>query len=351
MTKRAVGNRFDQQAVEEGSGTAVALRLLRLLRMIPRAPRRITSGELTRQLNTDSIPVHKRTVERQLAALLGAEFGVERDSSTKPHNWYRPKDAQGLTISDMTPAEALALYLGKTYLTELLPPAVRNQIEPFVTMAEKTLRHHPDTKRTGWSKKVAMVPATQPLLPPKHNPDVEGVVYQALLDGKQLDIEYASPYHPVKALGEHTIHPLGLVQRGPVTYLVASYFNYKEPRILALHRIRKATAALADAVPPPGFLLGSFVLQGEFGFDGSKEPVRLKLALTKDVAAFLGETPLASDQTINTEGERLILNATVRSDVQLERWLRAMGQGIEVLAPAALRRSIAMSLKAAAAQY
>lgn len=351
MTKRAAGSRFDQQAVEEGSGTAVALRLLRLLRMIPRAPRRITSGELTRQLNTDSVPVHKRTVERQLAALLGAEFGVERDSSTKPHNWYRPRDAQGLTISDMTPAEALALYLGRTYLTELLPPAMRNQIQPFVAMAEKTLRHHPDTKRTGWSKKVAMVPATQPLLPPKHNPDVENVVYQALLDGKQLDIEYASPYHPEKTRKEDTIHPLGLVQRGPVTYLVASYFNYNQPRILALHRIRKAVAALADAVSPPGFSLNAFVEQGEFGFDGSKEPVQLKLVISKDVAAFLGETPLAADQEIKAKGEHCILTATVRSDVQLERWLRGLGEGVELLAPAELRRSIAKSLKAAAAQY
>ena len=351
MAKREIGSKFDQQAVEEGSGTAVALRLLRLLRLIPRAPRRVTSGELTAQLNAGNAPVNKRTVERQLVALLGAEFGVERDSSTKPHNWYRPRDAQGLTISEMSPAEALALYLSKTYLTELLPPAMRNQIQPFVVMAEKTLRHHPDTKRTGWSKKVAMVPATQPLLPPKHNPEVEGVVYQALLDGKQLDIEYASPYHPEKALKEDTIHPLGLVQRGPVTYLVVSYYDYNQPRILALHRVRKATAALADAVPPPGFALNAFVERGEFGFDGNKEPVKLKLAISKDVAAFLGETPLAADQEIKAKGEDCILTATVRSDLQLERWLRALGEGVEVLAPAALRKSMAKSLKAAAAQY
>ncbi len=341
----------NENSDKAGSGTAVALRLIRLLRHIPREPRKITCTELIKVLEADGISIERRTVERQLAALKGPEFGLGCDDHSKPQGWFRLAGAQALSIADMSPAEALALYLGNTYLSELLPPAMRNQIQPFLDTAEHTLRFHKDTRKTAWKKKVAMVPTTQPLLPPPHNPEVEGVVYQALLDGKQLDIEYVSAYRTDKVPSEHTIHPLGLVQRGPVTYLVVRYYDYADIKILALHRIRKATASVADAVVPEGFSLAEYVEHGEFGFDGTNELIPLKLELRDDVAAFLAETPLSADQEIIRTKEKTVLMATVRSNIQLERWLLSLGAGVKVIGPAPLRKSVVQRIRAAAELY
>ena len=329
------------------SSTA-ALRMIRMLRLIPREPNKITARQLCERLASESFVIDKRSVERDLRALKEAE-GLGCDDRGEPYGWYWARGQKTLQAADMTPAEALALVLGKKYLSDLLPPALHEQVSPFIAAAEDTLRRNAQSRRSGWRSKVAIVPATQPLLGPKRDAEVEAVIYQALLDGKQLEVRYAGA--DTKDAKDRGIHPLGLVQRGPVTYLVVRYDGYDNVRILAMHRIKAARRLLQDALPPVEFTLDGYVHEGAFGFWGTNAQIRLSMTASEGVATILEETPLSNDQVVDRTGPLPVVTATVHDNAVLERWLLSLGAGVRVCAPASLRNRIVKGLSAAAAAY
>jgi len=345
-------NQVSAKPVKSSSAASAALRMITMLRLIPREPNKITALQLCERLASEGFVINKRSVERDLNTLdmslnlcrepNGPQKGVARA-------WAWAKDAQTLAIADMSAAEALALVLGRKYLSELLPPAMLEQISPFVAAAEDTLKRDPLSRRAAWRHKVAMVSANQPLLPPRRNAEVEAIVYAALLEEKRIEICYrSSAATPPK---EDRIDPLGLVQRGPVTYLVARYERYDNVRILAMHRVLSARRLLDNVVAPAGFSLAGYMASGAFGFDGSQAQIRLSLAVHPVIARFLEETPLSADQTVSGEAERPVVSASVRDNAVLEQWLLSLGSGAEVLAPPDLRARVAKALKEAAARY
>jgi predicted DNA-binding transcriptional regulator YafY len=330
---------------ERGAPALATLRMIRMLRLVPRQPGKTTAGRLLEQLAAQEYPISRRSVERDLQTLRDAGL-LESDEAPQNRGWFVPRDGQALHVADMTAAEALALHMGGKYLSGILPPAVQDEINPFLAAAERVLKNEWGSRRAAWRNKVAIAPADQPLLPPDRNRAVEAVVYRALLEGRQLDVRYGK-----KDTKERCVHPLGLVQRGPVTYLVVRYEGFADVRILALHRIRSAAACLGEALPPPGFTLEGYLAQGGFGFHGSNEKIRLTLKIGPALQRVLEETPLAEDQRIDVGPTETIVSATVLENAVLKRWLLSWGSEVQVLAPDALRASVMEALRQAAAGY
>ena len=307
-----------------------------MLRLIPRAPAKITARDLHSGLLLHGYDISKRTIERDLIDL-SAIFPLIADERERPFGWSWKQDAPTLDIPRLTPEEALALKLLEQYLKGLLPLSVVDHLRPHFDAASQVLEDERTANKTSaWLKKIAVVQPTQPLLPPKQDPTIQRAVYDALLREKQMQIRYQRPPYepeakPVKQReGDYRIHPLGLVQRGAVTYVVVTIDDYKNPRILALHRI-KAAEVLDDAINlPAGFSLHRYIDDGEFGFWGSGEKIRLVLRMDKNAAAHLHETPLSSDQTIEPAGSRhVVVSATVHDNAQLEWWIRGFGNQIQ----------------------
>ena len=146
------------------------------------------------------------------------------------------------------------------------------------------------------------------------------------------------------------LHPLGLVQRGPVAYLVARALDYLDVWIYAVHRIKEATRTSEPVARPEGFSLDGYVKEGRLQF-GNGDTLRLVVLVSSEVAAYLAETPLAEDQHLTTKGERTKLTATVLDSWQLSWWILSHGPEIEVLKPVRLRKQIAASLREAASLY
>lgn len=328
-----------------GAAAGATLRMIRMLRLVPRHPNKKTARQIGAELASEGFAVAKRSVERDLRTMQEAQW-VDCDGAIQNIGWFVPRGVKTLQVADMTPAEALALYMGKKYLSALLPPAVLEEVGPFIAAAEETLKRDWSSQRSAWRHKVAIVPADQPLLPPRRNRQVEAVVYQALLDGRQLDVRYGS-----KDAKEQCIHPLALVQRGPVTYLVVRYAGYDNLRILAVHRIRSATACLGQAVPPAGFTLAAYLREGGFGFHGSNQEIALSLAVNDALKRILEETPLSKDQRIESRPGSTVVTAGVRDNAVLERWLLSLGAEAQVLEPKGLRQRVGQALAAAAAAY
>jgi predicted DNA-binding transcriptional regulator YafY len=320
-----------------------------MLRLIPRYPQKITARDLQRRLAVENFEINKRTIERDLQTLSGV-FPLTLDDRDKPYGWSWQKDAPSFDLPGLSATEALSLKLIERHLQSLLPRSIVDQLAPHFRTAEQKLnglvgRH----QFASWPNKIRVVPPTQPLRPPSTPATVQQTIYDALLQERQISAGYRKrgDKRPV----QYTLHPLGIVQRGPVTYLVATVFDYPDPRLFALHRFQKAEMLDEPANVPKNFDLDAYIASGAFGFsDGGT--IRLEAIFTDAAAEHLYETPLSSDQTLKPLGDGCTrLAATVADTAQLRWWLLGFGAGVEVKKPVALRRKMAAAAKAMAARY
>lgn len=328
-------------------------RLLQTLQLIP-AKGKISTSMLQERLGNLGHKVSARTVQRDLESLT-IPFGLECDTRNKPYGWYWANENKRITVPGMDASQALSLRLLQIYLIDLLPESTVQELRPYFEEASNKLsQHYGDTAVQRWLDKVAIVPATQPLLPPLVKRAVHDTVTQGLLSERQLDIRYTSPGG--KQAKSATVHPLGLVQHGVVQYLVATFFQYDDPRMLPLHRIQSATTLLdAPSTTPRGFTLKGYIEQGAFGFgpqSGNAKPIRLVAVFGSQSGAHLLESPLSMDQTVQELADgRLRFTATVPHTERLIWWLLSFGPFVKVEKPLSLRREVASRLRDGAAQY
>ena len=126
--------------------------------------------------------------------------------------------------------------------------------------------------------------------------------------------------------------------------------SFEDTRLLALHRIQEAEILNESAIKPEGFNIDAEISSGRLGY-GEGNSLKLVAKFTLEAGDHLYETPLSLDQTIVKEGDVLMVTATVADTPQLIWWLLGFGDGVEVLAPIALRSEIAETLSKAAKKY
>ena len=300
-----------------------------LLRHIPRAPARMAAGELCRRLAAEGFEVTERTVQRDLQTL-SRSFPIASDERAKPFGWSWARGAPALSLPGLTPAEALAFRLVRQFIEPLLPASVVRGLAEHFAMADKTLRAATGVART-WPAKVRIVHPTQLLRTPVISEKVYADVTEALLRGRQLKASYGKG----EKAKEYDLHPLALVQRGPVTYLVARAYAYEDARLYVLHRFR-ATEVL-DRQANSAFDVDAYLESGGLGF-GKGDRIRLEALFERSAADYLRESPLSEDQAFaDAPDGKVRMTATVRDTKQLRWWLLGFGAGVEVLKPVALR--------------
>lgn len=312
---------------------------LELLKRIPRHGK-VSAPELKRQLDEAGLVRELRTIQRQLEEL-SQHFEIDRDDRAKPYG-YRWKDqARGLSLPMLSEQESLLLALAEQHLRNLLPASVLKSMEGFFTQARSKLSSvkptGPDqtlvrSKERDWLRKVRVVSATQPLLPPTIKPGVFEAVSNALYANQWLDVDYKNAQGSRK---QARVMPLGLAHQGARLYLVARFDGFANERSLALHRMLSATASTLTFDPPKDFDLQKFDDEGRFGFGNGKH-ITLKFGITKNAGLQLLESPLSKDQTVTELEQHYEVTATVVESDLLRRWLRGFGKTATVLAPKGL---------------
>ena len=306
-----------------------------VLRLLPTKPPGITSRELVEKLEREGSTVTKRTVERDLAEL-STIFGIACNDKGMPYGWHWMKgeyaDLPGLSVSD-----AVSLRLVEDLLRPLLPSVMLESLEARFGQAKAKLAElSADNPNAKWVNKVRYVSPSMPFIPPKVETAVLDAVHDALLNEHQIEVEYK------KASGEqktYRLHPLGLVQRGQITYLVATAFDYQDERLYALHRIRSIRTLTDSASVPEQFAVGDYVRSGALEF-GVNEKITVQLRVTSELVGILKETPLSSGQQIVLEPTGYLVTADTHDSWQFEWWLLSQGEAVEVLSPLQLRKRI-----------
>jgi predicted DNA-binding transcriptional regulator YafY len=316
-----------------------------LVRKIPRQPLRKTAGQLTSELASEGFAVQKRTVERDLIALSEVFPAIECDERDRPFGWSWARDAVSVQLPGMTASQALVFQMVAQFLKPLLPGSTYESLQPFFAAAREKLGDL--SPLSSWQDKVRVVHPAQTLIPPNVNAAVHRAVTEGLLVNRQMEIVYRKRGKPDTVT--HVVNPLGLVQRGPVAYFVVN--QSKDPFYLAMHRISRASLLEAPAQPPSSFDLDRLIASGGLGF-GNGKPIRLNAVFRDPAAEHLQESPLSADQTlVRLHDGKTRVTATVPHTQQLEWWLMAFGDQVEVKGPAPLRRRFATVARATSRQY
>lgn len=324
------------------------LRQWELLKLLPSRGPGKTATELARALQEADFGVSKRQVERDLADLSDAFPALACNNAGVPYGWHWIPGA-AVDLPGLTLAEALSLSLIEDTLKPLLPKPVLEALVPRFKQAQTRLNTLQATNRTArWARKVRTVAPGLPLLPPKVDAVALAELQEALLADEQVRARYRSAGD--NAARELQLHPLGLVQRGPVTYLIATAFAYDDPRLYAVHRFTKVERTGERSKPLENFDLDVYLASGALQF-GANGPIRLRAKISDDLAGILAETPLATDQKIEAGKGGNVVTATLPDSQQLRWWLLSQGRGVEVLEPTALRQELQEEIKGMAARY
>lgn len=319
------------------------LRLLALLRLIPTEPQRIASTTLLEKLHDKGFSVTLRSIQRDLNRL-SLPFSLQCDESESPFRWSFTRDAP-LRLEDMDAPTALALCLSESHLKALLPQTVIDQLSPQFRRARNFLADVGQNGLADWARRVRAIPNGKTLMPAAIAPGVWRAVSGSLLERRQIEVAYRSRSKgDVKQL---VLHPVGLVSRHAISYLLASVDGYDDLRQFALHRIQSVRMLETKAEVKPDFDVDDYIARGRFSQRQGDQRVELVADIHPQVADLLSETPLSDEQSLHDlpgqAWKRLC--ACVPLDRETLWWIFALNENIRVHAPQVWVEEIRQRLK------
>jgi predicted DNA-binding transcriptional regulator YafY len=324
-----------------------------MLRCLPRTGSGISTPDLHKMLLAKGYQVEKRTVERDLRSLKDTfDAYIKCNDKSKPFGW-RWQDDTDFQVVGISMAEALSLQTIGDAIKPLFPASVFASLEPRIRQARAILDElAPKNRHAAWAKKIRSVQPSLPMLAPQIDAEALLVVQEALLNDECIKAQYQSAGRNEPR--EILLHPLALVQRGPVTYLVARASEHAEARLYAMHRFSSAERTYEAATPPDDFDIDQYIAEGNLQFGNSQATgteIRFEAKVADWLMQILKETPLSVDQKFIPSGDEWRVKATVRDTFQLQWWILAQGPALEVVAPKALRQRVGEEVHAMAARY
>jgi predicted DNA-binding transcriptional regulator YafY len=318
-----------------------------MLRHIPRHPRKIDTTALLQQLERAGYDISIRSIQRDLNDL-SCILPLVADNA-RPQGWSWQADADPFHLPFLDPQAALTFHLVQRHLNTLLPESTLDYLAPWFRTATAVLEAN-DHGVTRWPDKVRVLPRGLRLQSPPIDPGVHATLYDALLQERQVKVRYLQ--RQATEPKEYLVHPLGVVTRDTVIYLVCTMWDFTDVRQLALHRMQSANMLDEACKRPDGFCLDGYIAAGAFGYPESSETIHLEARFTSTAAAHLSECPLADDQQIVPDGAGAVrVRATVLDTKELRWWLLGFGDQVTVLGPPLLRERMRETVAGMAAGY
>ncbi|HBN8287764.1 WYL domain-containing protein [Pseudomonas aeruginosa] len=308
-------------------------RHLALLRLIPRAPKSISTTELLQRLKAENFNIDRRTLQRDLIGRLALDFPLLCDESQRPYLWSFPKDTPQFDFPALDTPTALAFVLAEGHLSKLLPPSVLNLLAHHFDLAHRQLQGLEHNNLSHWVRRVRTLPNGKALQPAEVDAAIWSEVATALLETRQLKIVYLS-----RSKGEHKtlrIHPAGLISRHSVSYLVGTVEGYTDVRQFALHRIQQAACLNVPTREQPGFEIDHYIQSGGFNSPGPVEQHELIADVSPHIAWLLNETPLSPEQSLKPlpDSDWQRLRAKVPDDQETFWWVFGLGESVRLHEP------------------
>jgi len=334
-----------------------------ILQCMPEVPREpIPSGILYGRVMErygDDAP-SRDTIARALDQMY-VDGLVDRQGHARARVWWRTDKQAPSDHARRPPLElAIALMTLRRHAHHHLPSHLSHGLQAYFDGAEKMLGESlvdPLLRQArAWPGKTVRVDVGYPLMSPPVSNGILNAVRRALYTGRVLDVTYRNSRLDTKAPSSYRVVPLGLVERGPVLYVVATRRSRTGPFRYYHLRLDRFVAANCTETPgetDPAFDLDEYVRQSEYFsfFPDGKIRLELRVRESDNLGHLFREQWLADDQQIIEEPGGFRLHATVVLSVALRNLLMERSARVEVLAPAALRAEIAAQLRQAVSRY
>jgi len=320
-----------------------------MLHLIPRSPRKISTSELSQELLDKGYAISQRSIQRDLQAL-STLFPLTVDERSKPYGWSWAKDGNVMNIPALDSHVAITFNLVEQYLKPMLPPGVAGHLTPHFAAARKVLDSSDDPRSVfNWRNKIRVVHPGPNMTAPDIVPEVQEVIYEALLHNRRFMADYAS-----RASGDtktFKVNPLALILKEDLFYLACTVNDYQDIRLLVPQRMENAILKDEPSFVPDGFNLDDYLESGHLQFETSGL-VKFQALFDKEAAFHLGERKLNSDQALTEQDDgKILVIATVNDSIEFRWWVLGFGAAVEVLYPIELREWIKQTVSGMHALY
>ena len=352
----------------------VLARRIALLDRLPIA-RQLDDGmsitALTGFLNGAGYPCDRRTIERDLAAIVkqGSEWrqiGVHITCADSPIDarcklYSHEPDSKAIVFTVLPPEEAMLLGLLEQEMKAFLPGSSHAVLARLSALSARVLAKPGNQQLAGFRERVRSVPEGPLERGPAIDADHLKTVAEALLHGVQIDVLYWPAKDKVEK--QYRLHPVGLVKQGLFFWLLAVKEENahrveleKSVQSFRIDRMRSASLREQEVVVKALPTLAAALEAGALKFfsDGM---VRLRLQFADCPAGHelcnnFRDTPLGSDQTITiVPGGVTELVATVRDSLKLVWMLQGQASLVRVIEPVSIRDAVVRFVFAASALY
>jgi len=292
-----------------------------------------------------------------------------------------------LEIKD--PVIAFALAMVDLHLKSLLP----STFDDYFEEAHDVLKRHPDY--SNWLDKIVSSPLPYDSFPvPSSQRDSVDIIYQSLLKGKQFTADYLGSAHDFTPYGKweakknnsneliaqnKIYHPLGLILRGQIIYLVAKVYGNINPdnpspdRHFAVHQFVNVEAT-DNNINDSKFTFRNYILNHMIDEPISCDKnnheninitseVHLELYVSEAIAEYFEEnSPYKLKENKSNWYEKKYPHRVnknwkcfsadnVPCTEQLRRWIMSLQPDVEVLEPKELREKLKTITEKSSAMY
>ena len=293
-----------------------------------------------------------RRIRNNIKTLMKRNPGCIVESRKDREFYYGWSEAASLDIKGVNQEELIAMGVLQHYGTDLLSQRVRRVLEPYFYRAKEEMvdrgiaagLSEPKATKTvdAWLTKIAVLPAVLPFKRPEVSAEVEAAIHEALFNQNTLSLRFKNNSRDLKKPGK-TVSPLGIVQQGVRTYLVALDHYANQVKTFLLHRIASVGSAREDYRTPKDWNLNQFLRKGiakpELPVElhdlyGVAQP--MKFWVHSDTQ-WIKETPFSVDNCkptiIENADKSFCIEAEFILSEELIRWLLSMSYHVKVLEP------------------
>ena len=317
---------------QDSSRNAQLVRLLSILRDLDRLGG-VDLYELAQRYGSSV-----RTIRRDLAALEEVGLPLEGETRGKKKVWrvaIKNRLTKFTSLLDASHYLGLKLAMGQVggaaratglfTALEDLSDKIETALGPRArqTLAEIEASFHSYEKRTFQSAP----------------PDVFWALVVAINEQRLCRVTYRAPRAEPKDK-TYKVLPLRLFSYQGAIYLMAYIPTYKNYLNLNLHRL-KALKVLQEHHPAPAGFDPEKLENAAFGVYHSGRPVTYRMRFTPEVAEYIRERTWHPSQTFKERDDGGVeLSFRCVPSYEVTAWVASWMDGVEVLAPAKLRRSL-----------
>lgn len=285
---------------------------------------RVTAAEVAAELE-----VSLKTARRDLEALSMA--GIPVYSQTGRGGGWQLLGGGRTDLSGLSAAEARMLFL-VAGPSAAVTPGVKSALRKLVRALPETFRADAEAAAAA----SVLDPAGWGKFPTSDSPHLEGL-QRAVVEKVQVRLEYTNN---AGAASERIVHPLGLVVKGGIWYLMADTAAGR--RTFRVSRIRSVVLTDLPAVRPEGFDLSE--AWRAIAATIEERRTRVRANVNVDAATLGGlRAQLGSDVTVvkSSSAGRFEAQIAGSSPLTIAEQLAGWGKAIDVIGPMEVRKHLA----------